>query len=40
MTPIAEMLKEEEDEEEHLSDKKEYWQNKLKSLGIEPGQKE
>jgi hypothetical protein len=31
MTPIAEALK-----EEHLSDKKEYWQNELKSLGIEP----
>jgi hypothetical protein len=31
MTPIAEeALK----EEEHLSDKKEYWQNELKSLGI------
>jgi hypothetical protein len=31
MTPIAEALK-----KEHLSDKKEYWQNELKSLGIEP----
>ncbi len=32
MIPIAEdALK----EEEHLSDKKEYWQNELKSLGIE-----
>jgi hypothetical protein len=30
MTPIAEALK-----EEH-SDKKDYWQNELKSLGIEP----
>ena len=37
MTPIAEeALKKEEKEEEHLSDKKEYWQNELKSLGIEP----
>ena len=33
MTPIAGALK-----EEHLSDKKEYWQNELKSLGIEPRQ--
>jgi hypothetical protein len=32
MTPIAEALK----KEEHLSDKKDYWQNELKSLGIEP----
>jgi hypothetical protein len=31
MTPIAEALK-----KEHLSDKKDYWQNELKSLGIEP----
>jgi galactose-1-phosphate uridylyltransferase len=31
MTPIAEALK-----NEHLSDKKDYWQNELKSLGIEP----
>ena len=31
MTAIAEALK-----KEHLSDKKEYWQNELKSLGIEP----
>jgi len=30
-TPIAEALK-----NEHLSDKKDYWQNELKSLGIEP----
>jgi hypothetical protein len=30
MTPIAEALK-----EEH-PDKKDYWQNELKSLGIEP----
>jgi hypothetical protein len=36
MTPIAEALKKEDEEEEHLSDKKEYWQNELKSLGIEP----
>jgi hypothetical protein len=37
MTPIAEeALKKEEDEEEHLSDKKDYWENELKSLGIEP----
>ena len=37
MTPIAEeALKKEEKEEEHLSDRKEYWQNELKSLGIEP----
>ena len=35
MTLIGEALRE-EDEEEHLSDKKEYWQNELKSLGIEP----
>jgi hypothetical protein len=35
MTPIAkEALKKEE--EEYLSGKKEYWQNELKSLGIEP----
>jgi hypothetical protein len=33
MTPAAEALKE---EEEYLSNKKEYWQNELKSLGIEP----
>jgi hypothetical protein len=34
MTPIAkEALKK---EEEYLSGKKEYWQNELKSLGIEP----
>jgi hypothetical protein len=32
MTPIAEAIK----KEEHLSDKKGYWQNELKSLGIEP----
>jgi hypothetical protein len=32
MTPIAEALK----KEEHLSDKKDYWENELKSLGIEP----
>jgi len=31
MTPIAEALK-----KEYLSDKKDYWQNELKSLGIEP----
>jgi hypothetical protein len=31
MTPIAEALK----KEEHLSDKKDYWENELKSLGIE-----
>jgi hypothetical protein len=31
VTPIAEAFKKEE-----RSDKKEYWQNKLKSLGIEP----
>jgi hypothetical protein len=31
MTPIAEAIK----KEEHLSDKKGYWQNELKSLGIE-----
>jgi hypothetical protein len=31
MTPIAKALK-----KEHLSDKKDYWQNELKSLGIEP----
>ena len=31
MTSIAEVLK-----KEHLSDKKDYWQNELKSLGIEP----
>ena len=31
MTPIDEAL-----ENEHLSDKKDYWQNELKSLGIEP----
>jgi hypothetical protein len=36
MTPAAEALKEEEEEEEYLSNKKEYWQNELKSLGIEP----
>ena len=30
MTPIAEALK-----KEHLSDKKDYWENELKSLGIE-----
>jgi hypothetical protein len=33
-------LKNEEEEQalrkEHLSDKKDYWQNELKSLGIEP----
>ncbi len=29
MTPLAK-------KEENLSDKKEYWQNELKSLGIEP----
>ena len=29
--PIAEALK-----KEYLSDKKDYWQNELKSLGIEP----
>ena len=34
MTPIAEALKKEDQED--LSDKKEYWQNELKSLGIEP----
>ena len=33
MTPIAEALKKEDQED--LSDKKEYWQNELKSLGIE-----
>jgi hypothetical protein len=33
MTPITEgALK----KEEHLSEKEEYWQNELKSLGIEP----
>jgi hypothetical protein len=32
MTPIAEALKK---EDQDLSDKKEYWQNELKSLGIE-----
>jgi hypothetical protein len=32
MTPIAE----EALKKEHLSDKKDYWQNELKSLGIEP----
>lgn len=31
MTPLAK-------KEENLSDKKEYWQNELKSLGIEPKQ--
>lgn len=31
MTPIAEAFKKER------PDKKEYWQNELKSLGIEPG---
>jgi hypothetical protein len=31
MTPVAEALK-----QEYLSDKKDYWQNELKSLGIEP----
>jgi hypothetical protein len=36
MTPIAEALKKEDEEGEHLSDKKEYWQNELKSLVIEP----
>ncbi len=36
MTPIAEVLKEDEEEKEHVLDKKEYWQNELKSLGIEP----
>jgi hypothetical protein len=37
MTPIAkEASKKEEVEEEYLSGKKEYWQNELKSLGIEP----
>jgi hypothetical protein len=36
MTPIAEeALKKEE--EEHLSDRKDYWENELKPLGIEPG---
>jgi hypothetical protein len=35
MTPIAEEALKKEDEEEHPSDKKEYWQNELKSLGIE-----
>jgi hypothetical protein len=35
MTPIAEeVLKREDEEEEHLSEKKEYWQNELRSLGI------
>ncbi len=32
MAPIAKALK----KEEHLSDRKEYLQNELKSLGIEP----
>jgi hypothetical protein len=32
ITPIPEAIK----KEEHLSDKKDYWQNELKSLGIEP----
>jgi hypothetical protein len=32
MSPIAKALK----KEEHLSDRKEYLQNELKSLGIEP----
>jgi hypothetical protein len=32
MTPITE----EALKKEHLSDKKDYWQNELKSLGIEP----
>ena len=38
MTPIAEgaLKKEDKEEEEHLSEKEEYWQNELKSLGIEP----
>jgi hypothetical protein len=36
MTPIAEEALKKEDEEEHLSNKKEYWQNELKSLGIDP----
>ncbi len=37
MTPITEgVLKKEDKEEEHLSEKEEYWQNELKSLGIEP----
>ena len=39
MTPITEgALKKEdkEEEEQHLSEKEEYWQNELKSLGIEP----
>lgn len=35
MTPIAKEALRKEDEED-LSDKKEYWQNELKSLGIEP----
>jgi hypothetical protein len=33
MTPIIEVLKK---EEERPLDKKEYWQNELESLGIEP----
>jgi hypothetical protein len=38
MTPITEgvLKKEDKEEEEHLSEKEEYWQNELKSLGIEP----
>ena len=39
MTPITEgALKkgDKEEEEQHLSEKEEYWQNELKSLGIEP----
>ena len=38
MTPITEgvLKKEDKGEEEHLSEKEEYWQNELKSLGIEP----
>ena len=36
MTPVAEVLKKEDEEEkEYVLDKKEYWQNELKSLGIE-----
>jgi hypothetical protein len=39
MTPISEgALKKEDKEEEHLSEKEGYWQNELKSLGIEPKQ--
>ena len=38
MTPRTEgvLKKEGKEEEEHLSEKEEYWQNELKSLGIEP----